>query len=247
MADDDYTLTPVAHNPFGDLEPVPGVPMPGEPTMQPYNPSWSERLGATVQDTLAELGASKTYAQEFGQKAQTVAGMLPGVGQLLSANQAYRDYGSGNYVGAAVNTLGARPLPGGLGKVAQEAEGLARGGGKVADAVLTPVDHNPFPQGPWDEGRISTTTPWAKGAPDPHADNLQTIGIDTARASTKTGAYEKNSNLIKSYPGIRVGEDATPDEAHEALINHAVSNLLALHDAVPPDIWSGSQLVRRRK
>jgi hypothetical protein len=87
----EYDLAPVDYDPH-DVEytPVASNPFAGE--LKPYNPSWSERLGAAAQNALNWLGASKGYSQEFGQKARDVAGFVPGVGQALSANDAYRQY-----------------------------------------------------------------------------------------------------------------------------------------------------------
>ena len=83
---------------------------------KPYTPSWSESLGAGAEAAMTAAGAPKGYSQEFGRKAQNVADVVPGLGQALSANQAYREYQGGHYLGAAFSAAGAIPLPGpGLG------------------------------------------------------------------------------------------------------------------------------------
>lgn len=103
------------------------------------------------------------------------------------------------------------------------------------------------------EGRITTLRDTS------HEFGEGTIGHDTLQASP--AVYPKTAAIIKEMPyegtkvpvegkkpktvwtptqGLNVPADATPAEAHEHFIEFTKSNLLALHDAVPPEIREGS-------
>ena len=137
----DVSLTPVEGDPFGpvltpvDHDPFAGVRSPYAPetpeaatgTLSAYTPSWSDRLRQFVEEAASGAGASKSYSQNLGEGAQGVAGLVPGLGNALSANQAYRNYEGGNYVGAGLDTLAAIPLPG-----ASIVEGAAAKGAESA-------------------------------------------------------------------------------------------------------------------
>ena len=79
--------------------------------MKPYTPSWRERLQGAIQDAMSGMGASKGYAQNFAEGAGNIAGGVPGLGNALSANDAYRDYQGGNYLSALANAAMAIPIP----------------------------------------------------------------------------------------------------------------------------------------
>ena len=69
--------------------------------MKPYTPSWSEWLGGLAQHAVEGLRGHPDFAgdQNVYDITQKVAGLIPGLGNALSANQAYRDAKSGNYLG----------------------------------------------------------------------------------------------------------------------------------------------------
>jgi len=77
---------------------------------------------------------------------------------------------------------------------------------------------------------VSTRVPTAKSATeDPIADRLR-IDIDAARADER--AFNRNAEIIKTYPNIRyAGDDAA--EASNELVEHVKDNLLYLYDSVP--------------
>jgi hypothetical protein len=79
---------------------------------KPYNPSWAEQLKAYLQDRLEGMGAKRGLAQDWSGTAANMAGFAPGVGNLLSGNEAYRQFSSGHPIRGALATLGAVPLPG---------------------------------------------------------------------------------------------------------------------------------------
>jgi hypothetical protein len=121
-------LTPVEHDPFASAPSpyAPETPEAATGTLSAYTPSWSDRLRQFVEGAASGAGASKSYSQNLGEGAQGVAGLVPGLGNALSANQAYRDYEGGNYIGAGLNALGALPMPGGM------VEGVAAKGAESA-------------------------------------------------------------------------------------------------------------------
>lgn len=84
-----------------------------------YNPSWRERIGAGIQSGLETAGVSRPMAQDYGGKAETVAGMTPVVGQVLSANEAARAAAAHDPGGVAMGLFSM--LPGKLGMVFKKA------------------------------------------------------------------------------------------------------------------------------
>ena len=217
-------------------------------TLSPGDPSVAEQLQQGVSEGAQRLGVPVQGAERIGQTVRTGAEYAPGTSNVLSAADAYQAGQRGDYLGATLSALGAVPIPG-AGTVERAGVGAIERG---ADGILRHTD--PAFEG----GRIATTTPWSKKLPDAHQSGGGTIGHDTMQASTD--AYPKTSDIIKEMPytGVKEGKgkaakttwtptsdlnipaDATPEEAHEALIDHAKSNILALHDAVPEDIRNGS-------
>lgn len=95
--------------------------------------SWSNNLAGGFSNTMGLLGATpegQRNAFEFGQNLTSV---IPGVSNVVSGNQAYRDFSEGNIFGGVLNTAAALPIPG--------AGMLERVGGKV---VAKEVAHD-FP------------------------------------------------------------------------------------------------------
>jgi hypothetical protein len=209
-------------------------------TLAPYAPSWSEKVQQGTSEAAQAAGMPAVGAERLGAGVRTGAEMAPVTSNILSGNEAYRAGQRGDVLGAVTGALGAIPIP----------------GGSVEEGAAGNVLRHAHPAFP--EGRIATTTPWGKGLADAHQSGEGTIGHGTMQASE--ALYPKTAAIIKEMPytGVKEGKgkkaktvwsptgdlnipaDATPEEAHEALINHAKSNILALHDAVPDDIRAGS-------
>jgi hypothetical protein len=121
-------LEPVDYNPFANPSgPLANYAPPAPPqdmtaaaragqlgTLSAGDQSWGQNLAGGFSNAMGYLGATPTgqkNAYEFGQNLESV---IPGVNNAVSANQAYRDFGQGNYVGGALNTIGAiiPPVPG---------------------------------------------------------------------------------------------------------------------------------------
>ena len=105
------------------------------------NPSWTDRLAGGFSNAMGALGATpqgQRNAYDIGQK---VSGLIPGVGQVLSGNEAYRGYLTGDYPRAIMGAVGAMPIPGAsvadrtIADVLKEAEPI---GGKVIMEGGTP-------------------------------------------------------------------------------------------------------------
>ena len=64
-------------------------------------------------------------------------------------------------------------------------------------------------------------------------------GVKT-RMPAQNGKKAKTTTTWTPTGDLNIDPSATPEEAHEAFIEHAKSNILALHDAVPDDIRQGS-------
>jgi hypothetical protein len=246
---------------------VPAAPVPGQVFTPKYlearpqgtlaagDPSWGEQIQQGVSEGAQRLGVPDVGAERMGSAVRTGAEYAPGASNVLSANEAYRAGQRGDVLGAITGAIGAVPLPG-AGAAERTAVGAVERG---ADGVLRHV--NPaFP-----EGRIATAMPWAANAPDAHLSGEGTISHETMQAAPKM--YEKTADIIKEMPytgvktkipaqggkkaktettwtptsDLNIPADATPEEAHEAFIEHAKNNILALHDAVPEDIRQGSQ------
>jgi hypothetical protein len=225
-----------------------------EGSISSYDPSWAEKVQQGVSEGAQAVGVPTQGAERMGSAVRTGAEYAPGTSNIISANEAYRAGQRGDYLGAAVSALGAVPIPG-AGTAERAGVGVIERG---ADGILRHAD-SAFP-----EGRIATTMPWSKKLPDPHQSGEGTIGHDTLQASGDM--YPKTADIIKEMPytgvktkvpaqdgkkakttttwtptgDLNIPADATPEEAHEAFIEHAKSNILALHDAVPDDIRQGS-------
>lgn len=67
--------------------------------------------------------------------------------------------------------------------------------------------------------------------------------VDLASLKSTPELYAKNVDLLRSYPNLpkNVAARKSPDAVAEAFVEHVKDNLLALHDAVPPEIRQRSQ------
>jgi Cell Wall Hydrolase len=233
--------TQVASSP---IDPETGLPVfdpatnvPREPQTPVSGGQWGKAAELGYEDVSGALGTAQNW---LGDKLEKGVGTTAAALGVPGASGLARD------VRAAVmesGELGPREIP-------HEA-GIVQG----ADGVLRHADPA-FPS-----GRIATTTPFAAAVKDAsHLSGDGTIGHDTMQASA--ALYPKTADIIKEMPytgtkvpvpgkrpktvwtptgDLNIDPDATPEEAHEAFIEHAKSNILALHDAVPDDIRAGSQ------
>ena len=122
--------------------------MGGVGSLAPSNPSWSERLGGAFANAADAVrgGGDREGWQNAYDISQKLAGLLPGVGQALSGNEAYRGYQAGDYKGAALSALGAIPVPGAAaGRTAEEvATGAA---GRALTDIAPDIRNMPVDQG----------------------------------------------------------------------------------------------------
>jgi hypothetical protein len=123
--------------------------MGGIGTLAPANQSWGEQLGGAAANAAeAVRGApSREGSQNASDITQKLAGLLPGLGQALSGNDAYRAAQQGNYGQATLAALGAVPVPGA--RAAKVAEGAAE------EAVTGAASRaaKGLPQVAWDPGQ----------------------------------------------------------------------------------------------
>jgi hypothetical protein len=106
----DYTLTPVGHDPFAG-QPSPfdrapptfaDSPFASSGTLSSYEPNAADRLRVDAGEGMKALGASRASAENFGTGLANVVSNSPlGVG--MSIHDAGRDFGQGDYRGAALN------------------------------------------------------------------------------------------------------------------------------------------------
>lgn len=79
-----------------------------------YEPSWRERVGNATYDIARYLGAPN--ANRIRDYTETVIDFIPGVGDVLAADDVSRDLQSGNYMGAiggaGLAAIGAVPVVG---------------------------------------------------------------------------------------------------------------------------------------
>lgn len=89
-------------------------------------------------------------------------------------------------------------------------------------------------------GAVSTRFPTAvKKEEDPFAHNL-VIGIDEFKK--QPDLFKHNVQMTREYPNIQKSGTRSVDAKSEEFIEHAKSNLLYLHDSVPPAIRDRSKL-----
>lgn len=95
--------------------------------MSAHHPSLTERLGNAIYDAAKALGYGG-QSQVMRNEAETAAGFVPVLGDALTADDAVRDYQSGNYGSALANlglaALGVMP---GVGDLASKAGKGLRG------------------------------------------------------------------------------------------------------------------------
>ena len=129
-----------------DLEEVQGNPFDpkqGFGTLKPDNPSWGDRLAGGFSNAMGMLGATPQGQRNAYDVAQKGVGLIPGVGNAVAGNQAYRDFSEGNWGHGILNAAAAVPIPGaGMlrgaeGEVPKLADLLAREAEPVGGKVIT--------------------------------------------------------------------------------------------------------------
>ncbi|MDO1583077.1 DNA/RNA non-specific endonuclease [Rhizobium oryzicola] len=100
----------------------------GPSELKAYKPSLTERIEGSVQSGLMSLGMDKYWAGEYGRRAGTVAGFVPGLGNAMDADDAKRSFKSGQYLLGGIQTVGAATGLG-VGKIATK--GLTKGAEKL--------------------------------------------------------------------------------------------------------------------
>lgn len=186
-----------------------------------YDPSWTEMLGAGVQSGMEGLGFSRPLAQQYGSGAETVAGMTPGVGQVLALNDLARASESGDLGGMGWASLGLIPGAGGEAKAGRAALAETMSGMKSAEPLAG--------------GRIAQRFPTSKikGGDNPLTENLL-INMDVMKSEPKK--LQQASDTIAPYPNTtRQMMEMNPEERVNALRDQSKENLLALWDMMPPE------------
>lgn len=134
---------------------------------------------------------------------------------------------------ASLSALGARSRRAKAPPVAEDNPLAAAGAAPAARPA--PVD-----TAPGAADRISTRVPTGKGLEDPaHLTSELTVGRESSEAARDS--FKKNAELIRSYPGIRLTPGATDAEVADQFTQHLKDNILALHDAVTPEIAGRSK------
>jgi site-specific DNA-cytosine methylase len=93
--------------------------------------------------------------------------------------------------------------------------------------------------GPVDQ-LVSTRVPTAKKATENPLEEMLIIGLQAAKMDRE--AFETNMAVVRGYPNMRPLGRASADTIAERFIQHAVDNLLWLHDKVAADIRARSSL-----
>jgi hypothetical protein len=104
--------------------------------------------------------------------------------------------------------------------------------------------------GPWQSG-FPATAPDHPGlipqrlitSKKPLGPNTTANTVDLASVQATPKLFNQHIGLVRQYPNVRadVAQNADNDSLAEHFINHAKENLLALHDAVPPEVRARSK------
>jgi hypothetical protein len=232
----DVTTEPVNGDPFAGRDEAGAIPknmpVPGEATISATTPSWRQWLAQKIiGDTRASPEKAAVVHGLLGttgldQPSMSVADVVPGVGQALQAQEAVK---GGDYTGAAIAVLP------GAGMAGRE---VMAGGNALKRALLAApgsLERNAAERSLTGEAdRISTRVPWAVGAPDAHADASFQSGL--AASQSAPVAFERNADRIRGYGGTQIDPNLSAADTSEAFIEHAKSNLLALHDGMDPAV-----------
>jgi len=176
----------------------------GVGTLAPANPSWSERLGGAFANAVDAVrgGGDREGWQNAYDISQKLAGLLPGVGQALSGNEAYRQGQQGNYGQAALAALGAVPIPGA--KAAPLVEGAAENIAKAAVKTgITAYHGSPYDFDRFDISKIGT------------GEGAQAYGHGLYFAGNEDVAKQYRDQLAKGFSDAQ--GNPLPDETQRAL------------------------------
>jgi GNAT superfamily N-acetyltransferase len=104
-------------------------------TLSPYTPSLRERLIGAMQNAIGGTANQRGTASDFAENAGNVLGMVPGVSNVLGADDAVRQYQGGHPFQAALTSAMALPIPsagaGGMRSIEDIAEKWASKGVKL--------------------------------------------------------------------------------------------------------------------
>ena|SRR5215469_823737 len=103
------------------------------------------------------------------------------------------------------------------------------------------------PDAPGFADRVSTRLTGTKAVPgDMHTTPDNLVGMDSFNAAEKNDYQQKTAANIAYHPGFERFKDnlgiTTPDEIHNAFVDHIAGNLRALYDAVPDEWKPGAML-----
>jgi hypothetical protein len=117
----------------------------------PYTPSLRERLIAAMQNAVGGTANQRGTASDFAENAGNVLGMVPGVSNVLGADDAVRQYQSGHPFQAALTGAMALPIP-----AANAAEGAAEGPVQKLVKAITAYHGSPHSFDQFDMSKIGT-------------------------------------------------------------------------------------------
>ena len=87
---------------------------------------------------------------------------------------------------------------------------------------------------------LSSRLPTAKGATEDPLQNILLSGIEAMARDPKV--LEKNAELVRTYPGVKISSKAKPETVAKQFIAHVKDNLLWLFDQTPKDIRDRAKL-----
>jgi len=215
------------------LETAKNLPAPRpEATLSAYEPTIGEKIYGAV----AGLGSERPSPERrrFAEGVSELAGFTPGLGNVMSAEEAKRAGEGGDYGGMALAALGAVPAFGPVEEAVKVAKGLK--GSKLAKEakVATEIGSHPHEI----DSRLPTG---AKGIEMDVAGGPKIVDYESMKATDPL--FAKNVGVTRDYPHAH--EDVKGmghEEAAEHFIDHVKDNLLWLHDQIPENIRGRSSL-----
>ena len=117
----------------------------------PYTPSLRERLIGAMQNAVGGTANQRGTASDFAENAGNVLGMVPGVSNVLGADDAVRQYQGGHPFQAAVTGAMALPIPG-----ASAAEDAVEGPAQKLVKAITAYHGSPHSFDQFDMSKIGT-------------------------------------------------------------------------------------------